>query len=160
MGGCWGGCCGGCRRGVGCCLDLPDRCLGGLASQGSGGSHGLGPVTPRGPGCLNPAPPRPRTPTPRRPTPPPLHPSAQIIADNLRRASANEPHHQYGVASSRPLLLPGRSVKYHSPPRLPRKAVHAVRHAACKLYSQLGLQVGAGVALLLEARGAWVAWCV
>ncbi len=64
-------------------------------------------------------------------------------------AAAIEPNPEYGVASSRPRQLPLRSVKYHSPPRLSRKAIHSIRHAAAKLFRELGLQVGGRVLLLL-----------
>ncbi len=46
-------------------------------------------------------------------------------------------------------------VKYHHPPRLPRKHVHALRHGAALAYQKLGLKGGAQV-----SRGlGWQASC-
>ena len=46
-------------------------------------------------------------------------------------------------------LHPYPQVKYHCPPRLARKTVHHIRHAAAKLFGQLGLHDVARV-------GGWV----
>ena len=46
-------------------------------------------------------------------------------------------------------------VRYHCPPRLARKTIHHIRHAAAKLFSQLGLRDIARISGWVVSEPGW-----
>eukprot|EP00798_Chlamydomonas_sp_ICE-L_P023288 gene23288-30524_t len=72
--------------------------------------------------------------------------SAEEVAWEVEKLrSAALPHPKYGVFVPSRQYLPTQVVKYHCPPRLSRRMTHHIRHAAAKLFTQLGLEGAARV---------------
>lgn len=62
------------------------------------------------------------------------------IEPNMKALAAYEPDPHYDVLDPINRHLPGREVKFVFPPRMSRKMIHALRHAASKAFQQLGLK--------------------
>lgn len=61
------------------------------------------------------------------------------ISAKLAALAAYEPDPEYDVLNPSARQLPGRHVRCVYPPRLSRKMIHALRHAAAKAFKHLGL---------------------